>query len=369
MVLMRRNGAWLGVPGKSKRVKSLTPPDARHTLRNALRMKRQFSLLLLAFAAHASALTIVIDYNYDGGFFSANPLAKTALEKAAGDLGQIIGPSLSAVPGGPFSGTSGNTDAGFTWNYSFANPSAPATPLTIPITATAADEFTIFAGARLLSGSTLGVGSRAGLSLQFSASGFSNEFAAAVAGAEAASNAALRRGAGPLMGTITGSAQLGAVTANYTLETGALAGVMAFDLDTPWHFDVNTLPAGSESDFYSVALHEMMHTLGIGTALTWDSLRSGTNWSGLHATALTSGANLVTTDGHIAEGTMSVTLAGGLAQEVVMDPSITVGTRKVLTRLDAAFLQDLGYNAVPEPGITALLGVAALVAMCARRRG
>jgi hypothetical protein len=44
-----------------------------------------------------------------------------------------------------------------------------------------------------------------------------------------------------------------------------------------------------------------------------------------------------------------------------MDPTITVGTRKYLTDLDLAFLQDMGWEVVPEPTSAALLLLSGLV--------
>ena len=53
-----------------------------------------------------------------------------------------------------------------------------------------------------------------------------------------------------------------------------------------------------------------------------------------------------------------------------MDPSLTIGTRKDLTAMDVAFLQDLGYSVapVPEPGSFALLSGAAAFLLISRRR-
>jgi hypothetical protein len=43
---------------------------------------------------------------------------------------------------------------------------------------------------------------------------------------------------------------------------------------------------------------------------------------------------------------MSTNALTGAAQEAVMDPSITQGTRKYLTALDLAFLRDIGYSTI-----------------------
>ena len=71
---------------------------------------------------------------------------------------------------------------------------------------------------------------------------------------------------------------------------------------------------------------------------------------------------------HVADGFMSLRLSDGLAQESVMDPSITVGTRKSLTEVDLAFLRDLGYTTIPEPFAGMLVIGAGLVFSTLRRR-
>ena len=184
------------------------------------------------------------------------------------------------------------------------------------------------------------------------------------------------------MGSINGQATLGTSTSTYALQYGAIAGSLVFDNDTDnngatdsltqlanyWHYDPATPVASGKNDFYSVALHEMIHALGLGTADTWTSLHSGTTWLGGNALALNggSGLNLVSADGgHIAEGIMSPRLSDGVLQEAVMDPSITSGTRKYLTQMDMAFMRDIGYVTVPEPSAALMIS---LVLACAGMR-
>lgn len=173
-----------------------------------------------------------------------------------------------------------------------------------------------------------------------------SEWIGAVGAAESLSNAAMLRGGGPVMGTLNGSSTFGATTANYSLGYGALFGSLSMDSDSVWHYDHTTAVGGGENDFYSAA-DEMLHAIGIGTSDTWES----NEWHQLDRhqchQSHGSGTGLIDAGGaHIANGTMSTRISDGLAQEAVMDPTITVGTRKSLTELDLAFLRDLGYTTV-----------------------
>lgn len=103
-------------------------------------------------------------------------------------------------------------------------------------------------------------------------------------------------------------------------------------LDAYWHFDYSTPVAAGKSDFYSVALHEMLHVLGFGIGQSWNSNVSGTTWLGSEvSTLMGTGTGMVDGGGaHVASGVTSPRLSDGILQETVMSPSIVVGTRKTL---------------------------------------
>ena len=79
------------------------------------------------------------------------------------------------------------------------------------------------------------------------------------------------------------------------------------ELDAYWHFNHTTSVAADKNDLYSVALHEILHSLGVGTAESWNDFVSGTDWLGPGVIAeVGSGKGLLHTDqSHLVEATMS----------------------------------------------------------------
>jgi len=132
-------------------------------------------------------------------------------------------------------------------------------------------------------------------------------------------------------------------------DFGPWGGSIAFNSNAgvSWHFGPTDAGLDSgESDFLSVALHEVGHVLGIGTADSWDALVSGTSFTGSVSVAeYDLGGNVPLDDDlrHWANGTSD----GG--NETAMDPSLTTGTRKLFTELDFAALDDIGWDILPPP--------------------
>ncbi|MCR9199590.1 MAG: lamin tail domain-containing protein, partial [Planctomycetaceae bacterium] len=265
------------------------------------------------FSADDPPIDIVIDYRFDtANFFDPNTAdgqaAREILEAAAGVLESRIFDALSAIePGG-----------GNTWTAFFSNPATGSTDnivdLEIP-----ENEILIFAGARELGGSTLGRGGPGGLSGMGTSDFIGDLFRDQ-----------------PTAGDAT--------TAN-RMDFGPWGGSITFDTSTNWHFGEDA-PGGGTFDFFSVAIHELGHVMGVGTADSWRNLITGGVFTGAAAVADQGGNVPVTSDsGHWAAGTSSSLLGvAGSSQEASMSPSIGSGTRKLFTELDFAGLDDLGWD-------------------------
>jgi hypothetical protein len=331
------------------------------------------AVVLFGFAAGGTSHAINIVPEYPAGVLFTNSIdliAKPAINAAAADLSAAITTTLNAINTDAYTGVNGQTNVTFGWQFLYTDPVLNSS-VTIPIATISANTVAMHVGARNLTGSTLGVGGPGqviGDNSQFAGGGFPGQWVGAVANAESAAEAAYKRGGGPIVQSATGSATLGDVTANYSVDYTIAHGSLSLDWDSNdngmkdteaqlnayWHFNHTTPVAAGKNDLYSVALHEMLHAIGIGTSNSWTSrVSGGVNWTGPEvATLYGSGTGLVSS-GHITEGIMSTRISDGTPQEVVMDPTITQGTRKSLTSLDLAFLRDIGYSTIiPNPSFS-----------------
>jgi hypothetical protein len=255
---------------------------------------------------HVHALTVNFDYRYDtNGFF--NDQRKQTLQMAGDVFSARLNDALNVVGG---------------ISSTFASPGGTGGNVTLSNFTASADTVTVFVGGRSLGGTTLGFG-----------------------------------------GSVFNSGNRGEGSNDFA----PLFGTISFNSNANWYFDTDPrdVEAFNGSDFFSVALHELGHVLGIGLAPTWNNKLVGTSgnftaFSGTNARTAFGGSNPgVTADGdHWREGLQS--RVNGVAQEAAFDPTLTTGRRKYLTEVDWAALQDIGWEVaatpVPLPAAVWLLG-------------
>ena len=327
-------------------------------------------LFLGIFAAHvalaarfAPAIEVVIDYRYDtANFFDATTAngskARATIEAAADFFSNLITDSLAAIPyTNPYTPDAQNTPV---WRQSITHPGTGQTGYEISSAANAsqdgfndlppeygyseadeyrdiqiaANQFLIYAG-----GSSLAVSGLGGTGVAFY-------------GSETFNNLIDQRG-------------------KPTGEYSTWGGFVTFDNDgdNNWHYDYTTNVVPGRIDFYSVALHEIGHVLGLnGNNAEWNQYQVGSEWQGPQALAawIAQDPNAPPTatgiptessaDHHWdnsppgmpqVDAVQSYVLGTTTLQESAMDPRITVGERKLFTYVDALALADLGWDLNP----------------------
>ena len=132
-------------------------------------------------------------------------------------------------------------------------------------------------------------------------------------------------------------------------DYGGWGGVIMWNSDeVNWHFGKTTEGLDpDETDFLTVAMHELAHILGFGPAASFGALveEGDLLFTGEAATAVGSpnNRNLGLHDGgHWREGTVST--INGQLQEALLGPVIQTGERRFMTDLDFAALQDVGWE-------------------------
>lgn len=290
-------------------------------------------LALLGLTGSASAIKIELRYDYDiNGFFN-QPGAKEALRLVADFYEGLIHDSLSELDASKHSQAS--------WTATFEHPATGASNFPVSNLVVPANTLIVFAGGRSL-GTPDGRGGPGG----YGWSGFQDW-----------GNLVAARG------------QAGALSATKT-DFGPWGGSISFNNTRTWNF--TSTPVSSSKPFFSIALHEMGHLLGIGLADSWKAKMSGSNFTGAYSVAAFGGNNVplqsggghwqddgrcVSPDGHdpaepknvLSKIFGSFDSPHGYAQIALMDPSsCSAGPfMKVMTDLDLAGLRDIGWEVEP----------------------
>jgi hypothetical protein len=285
-------------------------------------------------AARLGAVTIKLDYQFDpGGFFAENTPAGAALKEATTFYSNILNDTLAAMDRPTFSGSGGTVH--WDWTMQVHNPMNLAQQ-TVSNKIIGADEFLIFPGRMNHPPGTLAVATFAGVNaFRNPVSGFTSSEMDQITAIDVSFVDAVTRRGEPMP------------------QFAASGGSISFDTDANWHYDVSTPPPAGTNDFYSVAIHELAHTLGIGVSSTWNGLVSNSHFIGSAAAALHGGpVPLAPGNSHWQEGLGSTVYGGTAPQAAALSPGLVMGTRKKLTAIDAAALSDLGWSLIPPPHLT-----------------
>ncbi len=252
-------------------------------------------------------ITVALDFSLDVHGFFNNQARRDIMKFAADTLATSLTDSLAAI--------APNAAAGNNWTADFPDPSngtlRSLSNLSVP-----ANTLIIYVG-----GGTLAGASEAG---QGSTGGFSGS------------------GSNAWLDILSARGKAGALATPPT-SFGPWGGSIEFDDTggTNWYFGQSLIGLGSnQTDFLSVAEHEIGHVLGLGTAGSWDSRVSGGFFDGPTTRAVNGNAAVAVnaTGDHWADAVRS---NGGPA---LMDAVLTNGTRSLATSLDIAALRDIGWQ-------------------------
>jgi hypothetical protein len=332
------------------------------------------AISLLIISAASADIIVFIDYSQDTNNFFNTQAKKDALQAAANRWAGIIQSSLLAV--GP-SGTGSGTAAG--WRIGFSHPgtgadfqiSTAAGPGTDPLIGggaanvygfggLAANTWYLYAGGRALMGPA-GVGGT-GTGLNFTST--FNDL-----------NGPMHRGV------------ISNTPANTVQDLPVWGGSIAFDTATSWHYDPSTPAPTGTVDFYSIALHEIGHALGLNVGWNqWTSFVSGSVFNGPSAVSayntdngtsitslnMVSAANLHWQDGTYDSRIFPLgnpnyvgTVGAGVLQDLLMEPTANfTGTlrRFEATNVEVGALRDLGWTTLAVPELSTTLYLAAALA-------
>lgn len=256
-----------------------------------------------------SGLVIQFDFSLDTNNFFNTQAKRDLMTQAAQVFTDRISDDLKEIKP--------NINIGNTWEAIVTNP-ATAGQDSIANLLIATDTIRVYVGGRDLAGDTLAEGGPGGFNVS---------------------------GAQDWIDLVTARGQPGALLPpSQKTDMGPWGGSITFDtVGTDWFFGSTTVGLGAtQTDFLTVATHELGHVLGFGTSDAFDAKVSGEQskvFNGIKTVARFGGPVPLDTD--IAHWGPSVT-DGGL--EPLMNAIVHDGTRKTLAELDFKALDDFGWT-------------------------
>jgi hypothetical protein len=243
----------------------------------------------------SSGFKIILDYRYDTAGYMTRE-RRLVMRAAAASWEQFIGSDFSPVPAET---TLRARDP--------QNPSDGGIRLTVSYPV---DDVVVFVGSRTIDGLHGALGTAYS---SFTVAGASAELANALTG---------RYNGNPFQPWV----------ATITFDT-------ADDLFADATLDTSDDLPRERVDLYSVALHELGHVLGVAECAAYKALVSNGTFTGAKTTSLYGSAvPLASDNNHISKAVRSN------GRRVVMDESDAAGERSLITPLDLAVLEDLGYQ-------------------------
>lgn len=345
--------------------------------------------LTLSLSHSSHALVVEVDYTYDtNNFFDTQP-KRNAMQAAADRISRVINSSLTAVGPG---GTGTGTPAG--WRIGFTHPGTGNSFQASTAANMASDP---------LASLSNGMGGTIGPANAYGFAGLSADRWVLYAGGRSLGGAAAVGGTGTgvnftsTFDDLSGPFHRGVISntpANTAGDLPAWGGSISFEESLNWHFSTQAAAPFGTVDFYSIALHEIGHALGLSLSFNqWEQFDTGGTFTGpeaLNAFNNDNGASLTelnqvsATNEHWEDGTYdSVIFAGGSPnyvgtvgegnlQDLIMEPvaNFTGSVRRLeLTNVDVGALRDLGWSTVPipEPSSFLFLALVATVGVVRRR--
>lgn len=256
-------------------------------------------------------LNVRFDYSYDTHNFFDTQEKKDLLEQAASILVDALGDDLEAII----------PDGNDTWTAAFINPST-GEPESLTDLVVQENELVIFAGARDLGGLVDGM-------VESGRGGFGDSTAS---------------GTTEFLRAVRNRGETGADEVVPT-DFARWGGQIAFNTnsDARFHFGRSTEGLDpDETDFFTVAMHEMAHVLGFGRADSWQALVDSARG------VFTGPASRLEHEGDVPLDPELIHWADGTLNQgdaTLMDPVHPLGTRVAFpTPLDWAGLADIGWN-------------------------